>query len=204
MATPPPPSLPLTPDQRLALQSRDRYARLTRNLAIGGLIICPAIAILPPRKLDLYTFALGLGFYMSADHLTTQRTGRSIVENLPLPMFLGGQGMEWGEEGKGLPTERAREVQRQLREGREALRRREEEVAGIVEEKAGEEKQSVLKKLWMGEEKEDWKERRLEEERVALEEGKGYGGMILEQVWEVWNWDKKKGKGDGEEPKKEE
>jgi len=30
-----------------------------------------------------------------------------------------------------------------------------------------------------------------------LEEGKGYGDLIMEQIWEVWNW----GKTDNEEVK---
>ena len=55
--------------------------------------------------------------------------------------------------------------------------------------------------LWMGDEEEGWKERRLEEERKALEEGKGYMDMIVEQIWDVWNWDKKKR--NNEENKKE-
>lgn len=59
-----------------------------------------------------------------------------------------------------------------------------------------------------------WKENRLREEREALEEGKGYGDIIMEQIWEVWNWGgkgtgggrkdgegggRKDGEGDGEE-----
>lgn len=55
---------------------------------------------------------------------------------------------------------------------------------------------SLLGKIWMGDEEPGWKERRLEEERKALEEGKSYTDMIFEQIWEVWNWDKKKGKQD--------
>jgi uncharacterized protein YdaU (DUF1376 family) len=61
----------------------------------------------------------------------------------------------------------------------------------------GEQNRSALGRFWMGDEKEGWKERRLEEERKALEEGKGYMDMIFEQVWEVWNWDKKKGDEEG-------
>ena len=49
----------------------------------------------------------------------------------------------------------------------------------------------MLQKMWMGEEKEGWKERRIEEEKKALEEGKTYTDMIYEQIWDVWNWDKK-------------
>jgi hypothetical protein len=59
---------------------------------------------------------------------------------------------------------------------------------------------SLWERLWMGGEKEDWKERRLEEERRALESGRGYGDLIMQQVKEVW---KGEGKGaDSESGKK--
>jgi len=35
-----------------------------------------------------------------------------------------------------------------------------------------------------------------------LAEGKGYSGIILDQIWDVWNWDKRK-RGAGEERVKE-
>ncbi|EUC33266.1 hypothetical protein COCVIDRAFT_84508 [Bipolaris victoriae FI3] len=175
MATPNPiQNVPIPPEQRLALEQQQRYERIVRNLAIGGLVVCPIIALLPPRKLDLYTFSLGIGFYLSADHLITLRTGRGLVQNLS-PM----RAME-------LPTDRARETQRILQEEREKGRK-------ALERKEGQQK-GVLGKLWMGDEDEGWKEKRLEEERKALEEGKGYGDLIMEQIWDVWNWDKKKGK----------
>lgn len=91
-----------------------------------------------------------------------------------------------------LPTERAREVQRKLAEEREKGRR----ALGKTEED-----KSVLQKIWMGDETEGWKERRLEEEKKALAEGKSYTDMIFEQIWDVWNWDKKGKKED--EGKKE-
>lgn len=87
-----------------------------------------------------------------------------------------------------LPTEKARETSRILKEREEAERARRQGVEAL-----GTEKKGLLGKLWMGEEEEGWKERRLEEERRALEEGKSYTDIILEQIWEVWNWDKKKG-----------
>ncbi|KAI8943192.1 hypothetical protein NX059_001221 [Plenodomus lindquistii] len=188
MATPTP-QAPLTPEQRLAAEQAAKYDRLTRNLAIGGVILCPIIILLPPRKLDLYTFSLGVGFYLSADHLSTLRTGRGLVQNL-----------SWNplDVTDAMPTERAREVQRALKEQREKSRQ-------SLERKEGEGKSAtgMLEKLWMGDEKEGWRERRLEEERKALEEGKSYTDMILEQIWDVWNWDKKKGGDDGKGDKKE-
>lgn len=168
MATP---QVPLTPEERLAIEQQAKYQRITRNLAIGGLIVCPVIALLPPRKLDLYTLSLGVGFYFSADHLCTLRTGRGLVQQLSPARAVD------------LPTERAKEVQRILREEREKSRK-------TLERQEPQEK-SLLGKIWMGDEKEGWKERRLEEEKKALEEGKTYTDMIFEQIWEVLNWDKK-------------
>lgn len=34
----------------------------------------------------------------------------------------------------------------------------------------------------------DWKAQRDAREKKALEEGRGYGGLIIDQIWEVWNW----------------
>ncbi len=53
--------------------------------------------------------------------------------------------------------------------------------------------QQGLQKVWMGDEKPGWKERRLAEEQEKLSQGEGYGGMIMDQIWEVWNWGKEKG-----------
>lgn len=181
MATPQPTIL--TPEQRLAREQQQRYKSLGRNVAIAGVVACPIIALLPPRKLDLYTFALGACFYLSADHLSNEYNGRGLVENMT---------PKWTKTITDLPTEKAKETQlrfeneKRLREGREALK----EGSQIPRER------NLLQKLWMGDEEEGWKERRLEEERKALEEGRGLGSIIMDQIWEVWNWDKKKNEGD--------
>ncbi|KAH7068223.1 hypothetical protein BKA63DRAFT_521366 [Paraphoma chrysanthemicola] len=193
MSTPTQPPTPIPPEQRLALEQQARYNRFVRNLAIGGVVLCPLIIALPPRKLDLYTFTLGVGFYLSADHLCTEHTGRGLVQQFAPARPLASVGMD-------LPTEKAREMQAKIREEREKGRRIDGVLSGEAGQQQGEEK-SIIGRLWMGEETEGWKERRLEEERRALEEGKGYWDIITEQIWDVWNWDKKKGS--GEEGKKE-
>ena len=81
-------------------------------------------------------------------------------------------------------------MQAKIREAREEERRKLGQPA--------EEDKGVLKKIWMGGETEGWKERRLQEEKKAIEEGKSFSDMIYEQIWDVWNWDKKGKKGDGE------
>ena len=48
----------------------------------------------------------------------------------------------------------------------------------------------TLERVWLGEEKDDklnWRQRRLEKDREALGQGKGYGDLIMEQIREVWN-----------------
>ena len=53
-------------------------------------------------------------------------------------------------------------------------------------------KRGLVERVWMGNEGEDWKAKRDQREKEALEEGRGYGGLIMDQVWEVWNWGGKK------------
>jgi hypothetical protein len=76
----------------------------------------------------------------------------------------------------GLPTEKAREIQRKMREQR-----------GM---KNGEQK-GVLEKVWLGEEGEDWKEKRLKEEQEAIDRGEGYGSLIMSQISDVFSREKK-------------
>lgn len=55
----------------------------------------------------------------------------------------------------------------------------------------------VIEKLWMGQEKAGWQRRRIEEEKEKLEDGEGYGDIILAQVREVFGR-AKDGEGDGD------
>jgi hypothetical protein len=38
--------------------------------------------------------------------------------------------------------------------------------------------------------REAWKVEREKEIKEEIEEGKGFGDMIMDQIWEVWNWGK--------------
>ena len=107
--------------------------------------------------------------------------------------------------GRELPA-KAQEMQIRLREekvrreeaitgGIGEMRRKGEELAERVrleKEQKEKEDRGLLEKVWMGSEGEDWKEKRDQREKEALEEGKGYGGMIMDQIWEVWNWGRDK------------
>lgn len=108
--------------------------------------------------------------------------------------------------GSGLPP-KALERQERLRREKDALYEKNlrgkfeaappaaGSVLGEIARLKGEEEEKargLLEKVWMGSEGKDWKEKRDKREKEALEEGKGYGDLILDQIWEVWSWGKDK------------
>ena len=110
--------------------------------------------------------------------------------------------------GSGLP-QRAEEVREKFRAEKKRQRLLEEPMSSRFSEgdnegsrRAPSKLEAAAKELWMGGEKEGWKERRLKEEQEKISQGEGYGSMIMDQIWEVWNWGEKKGeeleKGDRE------
>ncbi|KAL2139116.1 hypothetical protein VTI28DRAFT_5747 [Corynascus sepedonium] len=170
--------------------------------AIAMAILCPIALILPSRgggraKSTLQNAVLGAGGFWGVNQLAEDYTGKSITAR---------SGERWGallgvdsadkketsdrkDGGKvglmhNLPTERAA----RNKELMEAERRRRAEAEGkeYRPRRAADQTGSLWERLWMGGEKEGWKERRLEEERKAIESGKGYGGLIADQVMEVW------------------
>jgi hypothetical protein len=169
------------------------------NVSLGALIACPIIILLPPRKLDIYTLALLSGMFAGGNQLSKEYTGTSMLQRF-------GNRLE-SVSGRELPP-KAQEMQIRLREEKvrreEALaggrgigemRRKGEELAErfrVEKEQKQTEDRSLLKKVWMGSEGEDWKEKRDTREKEALEEGKGYGGLIMDQIWDVWNWGRDK------------
>ncbi|EME47275.1 hypothetical protein DOTSEDRAFT_123367 [Dothistroma septosporum NZE10] len=59
----------------------ERYRKAVHNAALAAVIACPILAILPPRKLDIYTLGLvGITGY-SANHLIVESSGRSIRQH---------------------------------------------------------------------------------------------------------------------------
>jgi hypothetical protein len=206
-SNPPAPSSPTT-------HTPTETRALLRNAAWGVLIVSPIIILLPPRKFDVYTVALLSGTLISANHLTYEYSGRSFAQRW-------GQRME-AMSGGTLPP-KALETQERLR--REKAARFEKQLAGTkyganapetkaqsaildsVASAEGKEDRGTLQKIWYGQEGPDWKKKRDEKEKEALEEGKGYGGLIADQIWEVWNWGRGKAediKGKDEEVVEEE
>jgi hypothetical protein len=172
-----------------------QYRQLLRYTSIGALVLCPIIIALPPRKFDFYTVGLLIGTGIGANQTCREFTGLSIGQRLAIRVSK--------MSGEQLPSQRAREVQKRLREEKEArsgaahtaIEKNSEggvlEAVKAQEEKARQE-QGLLKKIWMGDETEDWKAKRDAREKEALEDGRGYGGLITDQIWEVWNWGKGK------------
>jgi hypothetical protein len=170
--------------------------KIIHNVALGALIVCPIIILLPPRKLDIYTLALVGGTFVGANQLTYESTGSSIVN----------RHMKWMQDvsARDLPP-KAVEMQVRLKAEKEyrlaqasqMVKGKEEREGKVLqelarkkeEEKVKEEKErGLVEKIWMGSEGDDWKAKRAQREKEALAEGRGYGGLIIDQIWEVWNW----------------
>ncbi|TID18327.1 gb [Venturia nashicola] len=161
----------------LAEQRAQQYVSAKRNLAIGLFVACPVIALLPPRKLDLYTLALGGVWVVSANHVSGIRSGRTVFQRLSEPA------------PQQAPSKRYEEMQRQLRE------------RGIEgsDKKTG--TLGVVDKIWMGDQGDDWQAKRAERERKVLQNGEGYGTLIMDQIKEVWTGKKREEDNEDEESK---
>jgi hypothetical protein len=171
------------------------YERFKNYAAITFLVASPVLIALPPRKFDHLTVLLASAFAVSANHITRERTGRSIVERIEARISRPPSIM------RELPSERAEEIQARLRAARDAQIREAEAESKAKASSVSDElerlkarqmqEKGIAQRVWMGGEEEGWMEKRLRKEKEALEEGKGYGDLIYEHVWEVWNWGKK-------------
>ncbi|KAL4939946.1 hypothetical protein BDV06DRAFT_213889 [Aspergillus oleicola] len=205
-----PQAQPPNPQSSIPDRAAD-FQKFKLYTAYTFLIASPILIAAPPRKLDYLTLALGGAFAVSANHVTYERSGRSIMDRIQgrLEGDKTGSGEKTKPPGWYLPSDRAMEVQRRLREDRERLIReeygdgsKEMERLRAQEEKRRNADKGVINQVWMGGEEKGWMERRLEEERKALSEGKGYGDLIKEHIWDVWSWGEKEGK-DGRDRKAE-
>jgi hypothetical protein len=154
-----------TPEPTLEqkMHMTDSYHKFVHNTSVAMLFVAPVLIALPPRKLDFYTFTLGGIFAISGNQLLREKNGVGILGLLP------GRSMEASvvaaSQGRILeePVKTDPAVKEIMREARQKP---------IV--------------------REDWKERRLKEEQEKLDQGEGYGGMIMDQIWDVWNWGERK------------
>lgn len=91
---------------------------------------------------------------------------------------------EGGAEGWGRPNDIRGGAVAGLRSGKSTTQNGNgDEVEGEGGEKGI---RGIAKKLWMGDERPGWQKRRLEKEKEELESGRGYGGIIMDQVREVF------------------
>ena len=173
MAPPPPePSL----EQKLHMTSS--YHAFVHNTSVAMLFVAPALIALPPRKLDFYTFTLAGIFAVSGNQLLRERNGVGILGVLP--------GRKAGRGVVGIVPEHGQEQG----QGRILEERKEEAVRNVMRKGAQVHGEMVGRRK-----EEDWKERRLKEEQEKLDQGEGYGSMIMDQIWDVWNWGEKKAEG---------
>lgn len=170
------------------------YESFKKYTAFTFLVASPILIALPPRRLDPKALFLGSAFCISANYITREKTGRSIVDRIDArirarPGIL-----------RELPSDRAAEVQAQLRAARDAQISEGGAVGEELEKLKSRQKsdQALASRVWMGGESEGWMERRLREEQKALDEGKGYGDLIQEHVMEVWNGGRKTEDNDSE------
>ncbi|KAF3483301.1 uncharacterized protein GIQ15_02625 [Arthroderma uncinatum] len=167
-----------------AQKRAEDFKQFKHYAALAFLVAAPVIIALPPRKFDLYTASLGAAFIVSANHIATERTGKGIVSHMASYLPTKKPGIF-----RDLPTDKAEElsVRMQLAKVQERELEKLRGDAVVDENEIG--LKGVAKKIWMGNETEGWEERRLEEERKALAEGKGYADLILDYVKEAWRMD---------------
>ncbi|KAI4196988.1 MAG: hypothetical protein LQ346_003122 [Caloplaca aetnensis] len=173
-----PPSAPIAPTSPSA-----KYTPPLRPLFISLLVATPILIALPPRKLDLYTFMLGCTFVVSAEELTYGSASRrfSTPRPPPQPQAFAAKPQDAKEK---IPLGAHSDAARQYlasdsapADAKAKVLKKEKEQTGVA---------GLARKLWYGSETEGWKERRIREEREALEEGRGYGDLIAETVREVF------------------
>lgn len=161
LPTPTSPSSTSSPSPTDPQADLERWNKLFYRTSLGVVIIAPMVMLLPPRRVDLGTFGLGIAWFMSAGFCVEHKTGQGLLWHI----------------GSRIPSEgnRRRIAEEQARERGETFRWQGEKPAD----------RGFLKRMWMGNESDEWVEERKRKEQEALDEGKGYGGLIMDQVREV-------------------
>lgn len=62
--------------------SQTDTTKLLHNISLAAIIVCPALILLPPRKLDIYTITLLSGTLVGGNQLVRDYTGRSIINRI--------------------------------------------------------------------------------------------------------------------------
>lgn len=164
-------SHPQPPQRQPTLSETERYAKAVHTTALVILVACPVLILLPPRKLDFYTFGLCGATVYSANYLVRERTGRSIWQ-LAIADRRRVEGPLRPKVDVGVGR-----IEQAMRE-----QKTEERIAGGI----GTVSEQVASQ------RDAWKVQREKEIKEDVEEGKGFGDMIVDQIWEVWNWGRKR------------
>ncbi|TPX09661.1 uncharacterized protein E0L32_009134 [Thyridium curvatum] len=217
MAAPPPsapggpaasPSvIPTTAEEAAKLPYHGTPAWL-HNFALAATVLGPVGMLLPPRRADFKLVILTSGTFWGTSQLAYDYTGRSINQRFTdrfarwtdggLPEAARkNQALMQAEKARRAAAAAAASAAQQQQTGAAATPAQQQQqdgssspspVTDALLQKGEEEKQGALTKLWMGGEKPGWKEARLAKEREAIEDGRGYWGLIVEQISDVVNW----------------
>lgn len=204
MATQQPPSAQPSPSQSSETPTNNTAAPKTEtppwlhNSAIGVAILGPIALLMPPRRVGLQALLLSGGTFWATNVLAYDWTGESMTQRFD---------RRWQTVfTNGLPekAKRNQELMRLERERREALLPEAERKAlQEAREKKEIASRGIVSRLWMGDEKEDWRKERARKEKETLENGEGYGTLIMDQVREVFSGSKKAEGEEGKEGKSE-
>ncbi|KAI9793924.1 MAG: hypothetical protein M1816_007176 [Peltula sp. TS41687] len=80
--------------------STTRYDPLRHHISLALLLTCPVIMLLPPRKLDFYTFGLATAWVLSANEFSVQKSGRGVLERVYGVRHNQRRGMEGRKEAE--------------------------------------------------------------------------------------------------------
>ncbi|KAK4546447.1 hypothetical protein LTR36_002124 [Oleoguttula mirabilis] len=166
-------SQPQPPQRQPTPSETKRYARTIHNVALLAVVACPVLALIPPRKLDVYTIGLVGTTAYSGNYLVREQSGRSIWQHVRGPQ---------AELATSVPPTEQANLSRELQYAKQEMQRLRPDTrsASVTEELHATHSQ-----------REAWKAQREKEIQDDLDVGKGFGEMITDQIWEVWNWGRK-------------
>ncbi|KAI1255989.1 hypothetical protein MGN70_002149 [Eutypa lata] len=212
----------------------------THNVALGITPIAMFALFLPPRRLDMRQILLGGVAVWGTNQLVYDYSGRSFAQrfNSRMASMVGTELPEKAQRTQLLLRQERERRRQQQRDAEQLERLRQEaqalglpagdaELRGVLKERErergqkgegegqgqGKKERGALEAIWMGDQDDDWKEKRDRREKEALSEGGGgYWGLIADQLAEVWSRGRKKeleaqaaevkAKGDANEGKK--
>ncbi|KAI0198990.1 hypothetical protein F4808DRAFT_433751 [Astrocystis sublimbata] len=221
MASPPSaPTIPTASTVSHSQPPTSEVNPLIHTVALGVTPLSIIALFLPPRRMDLRTVLLGGVAVWGTNQLAHDYSGQSFAQRFNSRMA-SVTGSELPEKARATQARLREEKERRqkLRALRDEMvnsgvvkatgdglegwteqqkralleayerQRREEQQGSADVEKTG--ARGVLGKVWMGDAPPDWKEKRDQKEKEALQEGGGgYIGLIMDQIGEVWSGSK--------------